>query len=61
MEVFLDSNETARRLRCTRRHLERLIANGEGPPTVKIGRLRRYPESLLDEWIRQQIAAATAK
>lgn len=60
MEVLLDGNETSRRLRCTRRHLERMVAEGEGPPSVKLGRLRRYPESLLDQWIRKKIEAVEA-
>jgi excisionase family DNA binding protein len=60
MEILLDANETARRLRCTRRHLERLLADGEGPPSLKLGRLRRFPESLLDAWIRRQFGAAKA-
>jgi excisionase family DNA binding protein len=55
VEVLLDANETARRLRCTRRHLERLVADGKGPPSVRLGRLRRFPESLLDQWIKEKI------
>ena len=58
VESLLDPNETARRLRCTRRHLERLVADGEGPPSVKLGRLRRFPEPLLDKWILNRIEAA---
>jgi excisionase family DNA binding protein len=58
VEILLDANEAARRLRCTRRHLERLVADGDGPPSVKLGRLRRFPESLLDTWIRERIKAA---
>ena len=58
MEHLLDPNETARRLRCTRRHLERLVADGEGPPSIKLGRLRRFPETRLDAWIGEQIGAS---
>ena len=60
MEILLDPNETARRLRCTRRHLERLVAQGEGPPSVRLGRLRRFPESLLDAWIKEKVEALKA-
>jgi len=49
--------QIARRLRCIRRHLESLMANGEGRPSVKLGRLRRFPESQLDQWIQKKIAA----
>ena len=57
---LLDPNETATRLGFTRRHLERLIAKGEdaAPPSVMIGRLRRFPESGVDAWIKRQMAAA---
>jgi excisionase family DNA binding protein len=58
VENLLDPNETARRLRCTRRHLERLIADGEGPPSIKLGRLRRFSETRLDAWIRNRTDAA---
>jgi excisionase family DNA binding protein len=60
VEILLDPNETARRLRCTRRHLERLVAQGEGPPSVRLGRLRRFPESLLDAWIKEKVEALKA-
>jgi excisionase family DNA binding protein len=60
VEVLLDGDEIARRMDCTRRHLERLNAEGEGPPSVKLGRLRRYPESLFDEWIKKLIEGANA-
>lgn len=52
-EILLDADEVARRIGCTRRHVERLNADGDGPPSVKVGRrLRRYPETLFNEWIR---------
>jgi excisionase family DNA binding protein len=38
--------------------LERLVADGEAPPSIKLGRLRRFPETLLDAWIKEQIEAA---
>jgi excisionase family DNA binding protein len=58
MERLLDGNETAQRLGCTRRHLERLLAQGDAPPSVRLGRLRRFSESALDTWIAQRVEAA---
>jgi len=56
VEVLLDGDEIARRMKCTRRHLELLNAESDdAPPSVKIGRLRRYPESLFNEWIQKKI------
>ena len=55
MEVLLDGDEIARRMGCTRRHVERLNDGGDGPPSIKLGRLRRYPESLFNEWVKQKI------
>jgi predicted DNA-binding transcriptional regulator AlpA len=39
---------------------ERLVAEGDGPPYVRLERLRRFPESLLDEWIKGKITAMMA-
>ncbi len=57
MERLLDGNETAKRLGCTRRHLERMLLQGDAPPSVRLGRLRRFPESALDTWIAQRLEA----
>jgi excisionase family DNA binding protein len=55
-EILLDADEVARRIGCTRRHVERLNADGEGPPSVKVGRrLRRYPETLFNDWIKKLV------
>jgi excisionase family DNA binding protein len=60
VEILLDRKETARRMSCTTRHLERLIAEGKGPPSIKVGRLRRWPESQFDKWIQTMIEAERA-
>jgi excisionase family DNA binding protein len=60
VEILLDRKETARRMGCTTRHLERLVSSGEGPPSIKLGRLRRWPESLFDAWVKNRIEAAKA-
>lgn len=53
--VLLDGDEIAKRMDCTRRHLERLNEEGKGPPSIKLGRLRRYPETLFNEWIKELV------
>jgi excisionase family DNA binding protein len=50
---LLNPNETAHRLGFTRRHLEHMITAGTAPPSVKLGRLRRFPESKLSQWISE--------
>lgn len=60
-EILLDADEVARRIGCTRRHVERLNSHGEGPPSVRVGRrLRRYPERLFEEWIKSLHGARMA-
>jgi excisionase family DNA binding protein len=55
MTQLLSTKELAKRLGCTDRHVQRLESNGEGPPSIKLGRLRRYPEDLADEWVKKKI------
>jgi excisionase family DNA binding protein len=53
---LLNPYETAAKLGCTRRHLENLMKRGDAPPSVRLGRLRRFPERAVDEWICSKIA-----
>jgi excisionase family DNA binding protein len=55
---LLRPDETANRLGCTRRTLEKRIALGDAPPSIRLGRLRRFPESALNDWIAGKLAAA---
>jgi excisionase family DNA binding protein len=43
--------ETADILRISIRHLAKLIAEGKGPPTIKLGRRTLMRRSALDKWL----------
>jgi excisionase family DNA binding protein len=50
--ILMTKSEVAERLQCTPRTVDNLLANGQAPPSVKIGRLRRFPVEGFDEWLR---------
>ncbi len=52
---LLEKKEVAKRLNCTPRTIDNLVARNEGPPSVKIGRLRRFPEDGLEAWLRAKM------
>lgn len=51
---LIDARAVARLLGCSRRHLYRLTEQGRFPRPVKLGRLSRWPQDQVDEWIRLQ-------
>jgi excisionase family DNA binding protein len=56
---LLIPTEVAQRLRCTRRYLEIMTSERVGPPSIKLGRLRRFPASALDQWIAEKLTEST--
>lgn len=52
-----DINEFARRLRISRRMTELLLARGELPAPVRLGRLRRWADDQIDSYIRKRVEA----
>lgn len=50
--------EAAVLLGISRAHLYGLLMRGE-IPSIKIGRARRIPVSVIDEWVAKQLAEAT--
>jgi len=48
------SREIAQRLRLTVHWLDREAWKGEGPPFIKIGNSRRYPENEFQAWLDSQ-------
>jgi len=57
---MLDTKEIARRCNCSTRTVQRraraAAAAGEPwPPSIKIGRLRRYPAGKFNAWLRDMI------
>lgn len=59
-ERLLDANQVAERLGCTRRHLENMRRHDPAgaPPSLRLGKLLRFPESRLDAWIEERTDAA---
>lgn len=51
--VLVTVNEAARRLAVCRRTLEREMAAGRFPATVRIGRARRVPLAALQEYLNR--------
>lgn len=58
---LLTEDEAAQRLRVSRRHLQRLVELGEGPPRTRLGDRRiAYPLDGLIAWVQQRTTAAKA-
>ena len=56
----LTIEETAEALRVSRRHLQQLMADGHGPPVVRLGRRKIIRREALHQWLLNQEAAANA-
>ncbi len=59
--VLLTTRETAERLRCSERKLERHRLIGDGPPFVKFGATIRYPLDELARWIAERMRRSTSE
>jgi len=57
MQRLLTAKELASTLAVSLRRLEQMIANGEAPVHLKIGRLRRWRPADVDEWTVSQRGA----
>ncbi len=54
--------EAAATLRVSRRHLQSLLAKGEGPPAVRLGRRRVIRREALNHWLAErEVAHAPAR
>jgi len=58
---LLTQREAATLLRLSQRTLERLRVTGAGPRYVKAGRLVRYRETDLENWIASRVVASTSE
>lgn len=52
----LTIEETAEALRVSRRHLQQLMADGHGPPVVRLGRRKIIRREALHQWLLNQEA-----
>ena len=57
LDTLLNLNEAADFLRISRRTLHSLIADGDGPPTLTIGRRRLVRRSALEAWLSDREGA----
>ena len=55
---MLDIDEVAARLGVCRRKAEQMLAEGRLPKPVRLGRLRKWSEGQMDEWIVAEVAQA---
>jgi excisionase family DNA binding protein len=58
---LLTQREAAILLRLSERTLERFRVQGTGPVYVKAGRLVRYREADLEEWIAARVVTSTSE
>ena len=59
--VLLTPRETAERLRCSERKLERHRLTGDGPKFVKFGATIRYPLDELAKWLTEHTRQSTSE
>jgi excisionase family DNA binding protein len=60
MEKFWTTEEVAAMLRVNGSTVRRWRLDDVGPRFVKIGNVYRYPDSVLQEWIRQRVESRRA-
>jgi excisionase family DNA binding protein len=54
MEKLYTLETLADFLQISDRKLETMLKNGEGPPFLRIGRLRRWEPDVVADWLRKQ-------
>lgn len=62
IDQLLTNDQTAELLSLSPRTLEKMRVSGDGPPFIKLGRLRavRYRESDLQAWIEGRVRRSTS-
>lgn len=55
MEKLLDASEVSEHLHISKRKLEQLLSQGDGPRHFLIGRQRRWRPSEINEWIDRRL------
>jgi predicted DNA-binding transcriptional regulator AlpA len=59
-KLLRDKHHAAKRLGCKPATLDAWFLQGKGPKAIKIGRLRRYRDSDLDEFIESGLRCSTS-
>lgn len=60
-DQLIDVETLAQVLQISKRHLETLLASGDAPPFIRIGRLRRWRPEDVKTWIHKKPLQVTAK
>jgi len=60
MDFLLDTKTAARQLRVSPRTLERQRVSGLGPLYLKLGKLIRYRQSDLEDWLMTKTRLSTS-
>jgi len=55
--LTLSLDDLAASIGVSRRHLHQLLARGEGPPTIRLGRRRLVRREAADAWLKAREAA----
>lgn len=50
---LLNVEEVADQIGCSERHIKRLVASDKFPAPIKIGRLSRWKQEHIDQWIEE--------
>ena len=53
-DTLLNLNEAADLLRISRRTLHHILASGEAPPVIRIGRRRLIRRAAIEQWLAGQ-------
>ena len=48
---LMSDSEIAAELQCSTRHVRRLVNDGQMPPPIQLGSLRRWRRATIAEWI----------
>ena len=57
---FMTTQQAADKLGISKRTLEGMRLRGGGPAYVKVGRLVRYTDELLEQWLQSSVRTSTS-
>lgn len=61
MEKLFTLETLATLLQISDRKLEMMLKKGDGPPFVRLGRLRRWEPQVVQEWLQKQRKSGVVK
>jgi len=54
LKNLLTINDLTRILRCSKRHVWRLVEKGDMPPPIKIGSASRWKTESINNWLKEK-------